>query len=269
MIAKLVTHAPTREQAIDAQCEALDSFAIEGIANNLPFLSALMHHPRWRSGQLSTGFIAEEYPNGYTPAQPLGDMARRVAMVAAVLDRCLHPVAVNNGNYADVVVRLGDAKQTLSVSGLAGQWRLRFDGDSQEHTIESEWRSDEPVWRGVIDGQVVVMGVDISQEPYLISHAGTRAKALVLSPTEDRLLAVMPEVASEAGTKSLICPMPAMLVSLAVKVGDQVKAGTALCVLEAMKMEVSLDAEEDAVITRIEAKPGDKLAGGDIIMDFA
>lgn len=269
MIAKLVTHAPAREQAIDAQCEALDSFAIEGIANNLSFLSALMHHPRWRSGQLSTGFIAEEYPDGYKPAQPEGDMARRVAMVAAVLDRCLHPVALNDGNCAEVVVRLADARQSLSISGGAGQWQVRFDGDSNEHTIQSDWLTDEPVWRGLIDGRRVVMGVDISREPYQISYAGTRSSALVLRPREDELLALMPEVQSEAGTKSLVCPMPAMLVSLAVKVGDQVKAGTALCVLEAMKMEVSLDAEADAVITRILAKPGDKLAGGDIIMDFA
>ncbi|HLU18620.1 MAG TPA: acetyl/propionyl/methylcrotonyl-CoA carboxylase subunit alpha [Pusillimonas sp.] len=269
MIAKLVTHAPAREQAIDAQCEALDSFAIEGIANNLSFLSALMHHPRWRSGQLSTGFIAEEYPDGYKPAQPEGDMARRVAMVAAVLDRCLHPVALNDGNCAEVVVRLADARQSLSISGGAGQWLVRFDGDSNEHTIQSDWLTDEPVWRGLIDGRRVVMGVDISREPYQISYAGTRSSALVLRPREDELLALMPEVQSEAGTKSLVCPMPAMLVSLAVKVGDQVKAGTALCVLEAMKMEVSLDAEADAVITRILAKPGDKLAGGDIIMDFA
>lgn len=269
MIAKLVTHAPAREQAIDAQCEALDSFAIEGIANNLSFLSALMHHPRWRSGKLSTGFIAEEYPDGYKPAQPEGDMARRVAMVAAVLDRCLHPVALNDGNCAEVVVRLADARQSLSISGGAGQWQVRFDGDSNEHTIQSDWLTDEPVWRGLIDGRRVVMGVDISREPYQISYAGTRSSALVLRPREDELLALMPEVQSEAGTKSLVCPMPAMLVSLAVKVGDQVKAGTALCVLEAMKMEVSLDAEADAVITRILAKPGDKLAGGDIIMDFA
>lgn len=269
MIAKLVTHAPAREQAIDAQCEALDSFAIEGIANNLSFLSALMHHPRWRSGKLSTGFIAEEYPDGYKPAQPEGDMARRVAMVAAVLDRCLHPVALNDGNCAEVVVRLADARQSLSISGGAGQWLVRFDGDSNEHTIQSDWLTDEPVWRGLIDGRRVVMGVDISREPYQISYAGTRSSALVLRPREDELLALMPEVQSEAGTKSLVCPMPAMLVSLAVKVGDQVKAGTALCVLEAMKMEVSLDAEADAVITRILAKPGDKLAGGDIIMDFA
>src|SRR5690554_6472528 len=107
MIAKLVTHAPTRRQAIDAQCEALDAFAIEGIANNLSFLSALMHHPRWHSGELSTGFIAEEYPNGYAPAEPAGDTARNMAMVAAVMDKCLHPVAVDGGAFHDVVVRLG------------------------------------------------------------------------------------------------------------------------------------------------------------------
>ncbi|WP_397474150.1 acetyl-CoA carboxylase biotin carboxylase subunit [Pusillimonas sp.] len=269
MIAKLVTHAPTRRQAIDAQCEALDAFAIEGIANNLSFLSALMHHPRWHSGELSTGFIAEEYPNGYAPAEPAGDTARNMAMVAAVMDKCLHPVAVDGGAFHDVVVRLGAKDLALSVAGNAGRWRLRFSGESAEHIMESDWRTDEPVWRGLIDGQLFVMGVDISQEHFVISHAGTLAKALVLGPKESELLALMPEVQSEAGTKSLVCPMPAMLISLAVKVGDQVSAGTALCVVEAMKMEVSLDAEEDAVITRIEVKPGDKLAGGDIIMDFA
>ena len=269
MIAKLITHAPTREQAIEAQCEALDAFAIEGIAHNLSFLSALMHHPRWRSGKLSTGFIAEEYPGGYIAAEPAGDRARRMAMVAGVMDACLHPVPQSEGTYREAVVRLGAQDYPLSIRGRAGLWRVRIPGDAVEHIVQSDWRTDQPVWRGLVDGETAVVGVDIGQEPFVLSHAGTLARAMVLGPKESELLALMPEVQAELDKKSLVCPMPAMVVSLAVKVGDQVAAGSPLCVLEAMKMEVSLEAEEDAVITRIEVKPGDKLAGGDIIMDFA
>lgn len=269
MIAKLVTHAPTRQQAIEAQCEALDAFAIEGIAHNLSFLSALMHHPRWRSGELSTAFIAEEYPGGYKPVRPEGDCARRMAMVAAVIDECLHPTLNHGILQRQAIVRLGESDYSISLARQEGRWRVSVDGDSAEHLIESDWLTDQPVWQGFINGQSVVVGVDIGHEPFLLTHAGTQTWAMVLTQKERELLALMPEAQIEAEGKSLICPMPAMVVSIVVKVGDHVSAGSPLCVLEAMKMEVSLDAEEDAVITRIEVKPGDKLASGDVIMEFA
>lgn len=269
MIAKLVTHAPTREQAIDAQCEALDAFAIEGIAHNLPFLAALMHHPRWRSGQLSTAFIAEEYPHGYQAMAPEGERAQAMAMVAAILDECLHPVLGEKLQHRQVVVRLAGCDHVLTLSRLEDGWSVRFEHDEKEHRIASNWCPEQPIWRGAIDGQPTVMGVDIGQEPFLLTHAGCQATALVLSPAEHELLAVMPQVQEATEQSSLRCPMSAVLLSLAVKVGDRVSAGSRLCVLEAMKMEISLDAEEDAVITRIEVKPGDKLASGDVIMEFA
>jgi propionyl-CoA carboxylase alpha chain len=281
MIAKLVTHAPTRAQAIHAQCEALDAFALEGIANNLSFLSALMHHPRWQSGALSTNFIAEEYPNGYKPVAPQGDTARRMAMAAAIMECGIHPgeqeanaAAANepapSPSTLSRVVRLGDEAFSLTLTPVSPDtWQIQFEGDPTVHTVASGWKTDEPVWRGTINEQAVVIGVDIGQEPYLLSHAGTQATALVLTPTENALLAVMPAVNEEQEKRCLVCPMSALVVSIAVKVGDQVSAGSPLCILEAMKMEVSMDAEEDVVISRIEVKPGDQLASGDIIMEFA
>ncbi|QIM48084.1 acetyl/propionyl/methylcrotonyl-CoA carboxylase subunit alpha [Pusillimonas sp. DMV24BSW_D] len=281
MIAKLVTHAPTRAQAIHAQCEALDAFALEGIANNLSFLAALMHHPRWQSGALSTNFIAEEYPNGYKPVAPQGDTARRMAVAAAIMECGIHPAEQEaNAPAANAaapspaalsrVVRLGDEDFSLTLTPVSPDtWQIQFDGDPTVHTVASGWKTDEPVWQGTINDQAVVIGVDIGQEPYLLSHAGTQATALVLTPTENALLAVMPAVNEEQEKRCLVCPMSALVVSIAVKVGDQVSAGSPLCILEAMKMEVSVDAEEDVVISRIEVKPGDQLASGDIIMEFA
>lgn len=281
MIAKLVTHAPTRAQAIHAQCEALDAFALEGIANNLSFLSALMHHPRWQNGALSTNFIAEEFPSGYKPVAPQGDTARHMAMAAAIMECGIHPgeqeanaaaanAPVPSPSALSRVVRLGDEAFSLTLTPVSPDtWQIQFDGDPIAHTVTSGWKTDEPVWRGTINEQAVVMGVDIGQEPYLLSHAGTQATALVLTPTENALLAVMPAVNEEQEKRCLVCPMSALVVSIAVKVGDQVSAGSPLCILEAMKMEVSMDAEEDVVISRIEVKPGDQLASGDIIMEFA
>ena len=269
MIAKLVTHAPTRAQAIEAQCEALDAFAIEGIANNVLFLSELMHHPRWRSGALATSFIADEYPQGYKPAAPTGDCARRMAIVAAVIDDALHPSSQRcSENGSDVIVRLGEIDYALNLRVVEGKRLLCFADQRLGYVVESDWSPEQVIWTGQINGERVTTRVDIRSEPYSLTHAGTQTQAWVLTPQEANLLALMPSVVTVEETLNLLSPMQALVVSLAVKEGDRVAKGSPLCVLEAMKMEVSLDAQEDVVISKVGVVPGDQLTPGDVIMEF-
>ncbi|MCA0319466.1 MAG: acetyl/propionyl/methylcrotonyl-CoA carboxylase subunit alpha [Proteobacteria bacterium] len=283
MIAKLVTWAPTRAKAIAAQADALDAFAIDGIQHNIPFLSALMQHARWQSGELSTGFIAEEYPEGFKPRAPEGTAAGVMAAVAAFIDhlqnarkrkisgqmRQGHRVAFDR----ERVVLLGDQRHDAEVIDEDGKIAVRlFDGpggtETATHTVVSSWTPGQPVFSGQVDGQPVSVLVRTVPNGVRLAYRGIAATAHVYTRREAELAALMPvKVAADSG-KKLTCPMPGLVKSIAVTVGQEVKAGEALCVVEAMKMENVLRAERDGKVKSIAAKPGDSLAVDAVIMEF-
>ncbi|WP_439575107.1 acetyl-CoA carboxylase biotin carboxylase subunit [Phreatobacter sp.] len=283
MIAKLVTWAPTREKAIAAQADALDGFAIDGIQHNIPFLAALMQHPRWQSGNLSTGFIAEEYPDGFKARAPEGEAAGVMAAVAAFADHLLnvrkrrisgqmrqgHRVAFDR----ERVVLLDGSRHDIEVIDEEGRIAVRlFDGpggsEIRTHTVASSWVPGQPVFSGRVDGKPVNLLVRAVPNGLAIAYRGIAARAHVYTRREAELAALMPvKVAADTG-KKLTCPMPGLVKSIAVTVGQEVKAGEALCVVEAMKMENVLRAERDGKVKSIAAKPGDSLAVDAIIMEF-
>ena len=278
MIAKLVTHAPTRAEAIAAQARALDAFAIDGIRHNIPFLSALMDHARWKSGALSTGFIAEEFPDGFKPIAPQGEVAHLFAAVATAIDHKLNtrkrgisdqmmaskPVQFD----ADRVVRLGALSVEVRVHVEGAVTVLDF-GHGHSHRLTTDWRPGQPVWHGEIDGQPVAMQVRAILNGVSLSHAGYACDAHVLTGDEARALALMPEKLSADSGKQVLCPMPGLVKAISVKVGQEIKAGEMLCIVEAMKMENVLRAERDGTIASIAAKEGDSLAVDAVILEFA
>jgi propionyl-CoA carboxylase alpha chain len=282
MIAKLITHAPTRAQAIEAQADALDAFAIDGIQHNIPFLSALMTHERWRAGKLSTGFIAEEYPDGFHATAPSDKLARTLAGVAAVIDN------VGNARKRKIsgqlagrpvvfehqrVVQLGGLTLACEVDRAAGGFIVSFlDAAGRPlstHELRSGWQPGEPVWSGVFDEEALAAQVRPRLNGVALAHRGIAVEAIVYTRREAELAALMP-VKEQAGSgKHLLCPMPGLVVSVAVSEGQEVKAGETLAVVEAMKMENVLRAERDATIARVHAKAGDSLAVDAVILDFA
>ena len=282
MIAKLITHAPTRAAAIEAQADALDAFAIDGIQHNIPFLSALMTHERWRAGRLSTGFIAEEYPDGFHATAPSEKLARTLAAVAAVIDNVGNarkrrisgqlagrPVVFEHQR----VVRLGDLALACEVDRAAGGFIVSFLDDAgrplSTHELRSGWQPGEPVWSGVFDEEAVAVQVRPRLNGVALAHRGVAVEALVYTRREAELAALMPVKTLAGAGKQLLCPMPGLVVSIAVSEGQEVKAGETLAVVEAMKMENVLRAERDATVAKVHAKAGDSLAVDAVILDFA
>jgi propionyl-CoA carboxylase alpha chain len=274
MIAKLVTHAPTRAAAIEAQARALDAFAIDGIRHNIPFLSAVMQHPRWREGRLSTGFIAEEFPDGFSAPAPEGAVARRMAAVAAWIDH-LHnerkrkisgqlrratPVRFER----ERVVMLGAERHEVTVEDDAVAFA---DGDRPR--IESRWRPGEPVWTGRVGEAAIAVQVRPILNGFHLAHAGASAEARVYTRREAALAALMPEKTSAGAGKQLLCPMPGLVKAILATEGQEVKAGEPLAIVEAMKMENVLRAERDGTVARVAAKEGDSLAVDAVILEFA
>ncbi|MCA3597498.1 MAG: acetyl/propionyl/methylcrotonyl-CoA carboxylase subunit alpha [Methylobacterium sp.] len=282
MIAKLVTHAPTRLEAIEAQARALDAFAIDGIRHNIPFLSTLMAHPRWKSGALSTGFIAEEFHGGFAVPSPAGETARAIAAVAAVIDHRLNArkrqisgqmATTRPMRFAETrVVQLGTGENRqsyeLSVDDGLGETHVHF-VDGASDLVVTHWKPGDPVWTGAISGIERAMRVEPIPNGVRLSTAGTAAEARVYTKREAQLAALMPEKRGADTSRVLLCPMPGLVKSIAVSEGQEVKAGETLAVVEAMKMENVLRAERDVTISKLRAKAGESLAVDAVIMEFA
>jgi propionyl-CoA carboxylase alpha chain len=276
MIAKLVTHAGDRETAIAAQADALDAFTIEGIRHNIPFLAALMHHPRFRAGTLSTGFIAEEFPEGFHPVVPDGEVAQIMVAVATAIDHVLGERKRQiSGQMAGRVVtrerrrlvRLGDDEHVIDVARAGDDIVVAFAQGA--HRLRSDWKGGDVLWSGTFDDRHVAVHVRPIANGFELAWRGIEAKAYVFTEREAEAARLMPVNKMADSGKALRCPMPGLVLSVAVAEGQEVKAGETLAVVEAMKMENVLRAERDGVIKSIHAKVGDSLAVDAVILEFA
>ena len=281
MLAKLCTFAPTRAEAIDAMSAALDGFIVDGIEHNIPFLSALMQHPRWREGRLSTGFIAEEYPDGFSPIVPSADDKAVLASVAVAvellrkdrLDRLGGRLAPHSGALKrNWVVKLGDEYLTAEIlEGMISipmEIDLSVDG-GEALTVSSDWRPGDALWRGRVGGRAVTAQLRPLPNGLRIAWKGMAVDAHAMLPWTADLEKLMPEKVVPDTSKLLLCPMPGLVVSIAVAEGQEVKAGETLAVVEAMKMENVLRAERDLTVSKLNAQQGDSLAVDAVIMEFA
>jgi propionyl-CoA carboxylase alpha chain len=276
MIAKLVTHAKTRAAAIDAQADALDAFTIEGIRHNIPFLAAIMHHPRWRAGKLSTAFIAEEFPGGFERTVPTGAVARTIAGVAAAIDHILGERKRRISGQLDREVTR-ERRRAIWLGGEELQADVAHDGnaitvlfeDGNRHVLSSSWAPGLPVWDGTVDGTHIAVHVRTVPNGFELAYRGFEVKAFVYTEREANYARLMPAKKLSGSEKSVRCPMPGLVVSIAVAEGQEVKAGETLAVVEAMKMENILRAERDGIIKKIPVKPGDSVAVDAVIMEFA
>ena len=274
MIAKLITYGDTRIEAIDRQILAIDRFELEGPGHNLDFVSALMQHPRFRSGNITTGFIAEEYPDGFHGAPASPELLQRLAAIAAF-------------------IATAEADRSLRVSGQLGnrltppsEWRVRQGDVAMEVSV-----SEDAI---VVDGEVVDMSMgytpgdrmaiadfgdeDVSDELAVKVQRTRTGFALTARGATHRFEVLPAYVAQHARhmiekvppdlSRFLLCPMPGLLVKLHVAEGDKVQPGQPLAIVEAMKMENILRAEKAATVKTISAAEGDSLAVDAVILEL-
>jgi propionyl-CoA carboxylase alpha chain len=279
MIAKLVTHAPSRDAAIAAQSNALDRFVVDGIRHNISFLAALMAHPRWQAGQLSTGFITEEFPTGFHVRAPEGEQGEVIAGVAAAIDHVLGErkrrisgqlSGRNVTRESQRAVWLGEREIKLEVKRENDVINVHFNqGERTPRKLRSNWKPGDVVWSGTIDEQPIAVQIRPVLNGFALSYRGNETQAFVYTEREAGYARLMPLKKIADTGKKVLCPMPGLVVSIAVKEGQEVKAGETVAVVEAMKMENVLRAEIDGRVKKINAKPGDSLAVDAVILEFA
>jgi len=275
MIAKVVGAGATREEARHRLIDALDAFVIRGPNHNIGFLSALLERQRFIDARLSTDFIAQEFPGGFAEETLSADATTALVATAAVIARRIAEAEASlSGRLAgfpprpreDWAVMIGNAVWRLQVTQEGDGYRVTRDGVAC--AVETSWRPGDALFRSTIEGRPVTIQVDRDGIGLRLTYRGVTVPVLSLPPRAAELLAAIPAKAEPDRSRHLLSPMPGLLVSIAVKAGQDVKAGEELAVVEAMKMENVLRAERDGKVTTLRAKPGDSLAVDQVILEF-
>ena len=274
MIAKLITRGTTRDEAIATMRDALDAFFIRGVSHNIPFLAAVFAHPRFSSGTISTDFIDEEYAVGFTNADLVHDDPRMIVAIAAAVDaRQSARRGRINGHEPKLEKRIavvGDrdtVEYALELSLQDGVYSVAVDGGS--FAVQGDWRPGEPFYQGEINGKTVCVQIERVGTCYRLSHAGGQMDLMIVSEHVAALNRLMPIKEPPDLSRFLLSPMPGLLIRLSVAEGDAVKAGEELAIVEAMKMENALRAEQDGTVKELLAAEGDSLMVDQPILAFA
>ncbi|MEL6783548.1 MAG: acetyl/propionyl/methylcrotonyl-CoA carboxylase subunit alpha [Pseudomonadota bacterium] len=280
MIAKLCTWGEDRPAALSAMRDALDRFEVEGIGHNLPFLSAVMDHPRFVSGEITTAFIEEEYPEGFEGASLTVAQREDLAATAAVMNmiaqlrRTRISGAMTNhkrrvGRDWVVTLKCGEdhSSHTLRMKPKNEGAKIKFEAGGKAKVL-TDWRPGNPLLLATIDGEPIAVKVAETAAGYELRYRGATVQADIMSPRIAELNGFMIEKVPPDTSKQLLCPMPGLVVSIAVGEGEEVQEGQALATVEAMKMENILRAERKGVVAKIHATQGDSLAVDEVIMEF-
>jgi propionyl-CoA carboxylase alpha chain len=275
MIAKLITHGPDRRTAIERMRGALDEFVVRGVATNVAFQAALLKHPRFMSGDFDTGFIAETYPQGFSAELVPHDDPLLLIAIAATIQ---HTYATRNSTISgqlpgheytpepEVVVIMADEHHTVGIEVVDGGRCVTVSG--KRFDVVTDWAFGELLFHATINGTPVCVQVDRRGLTLCITHAGRQTDVMVMPKHAAALQALMPRKAKPDTSKLLLSPMPGLLTEVSVSLGQEVKAGDKLAVIEAMKMENVLKAERDATVAELLAKPGESLSVDQAIIRF-
>ena len=268
MIAKLCVWGPDRQTAIEGMGRALEEAYLEGLGHNVPFLSAVMDQPRFRSGQLATSYIADEFPDGFRGLEPDGFQTDLMIASAAMMHAFERARTDAPDRFEWTVLLGGEAHQValdLTGEGLI----IHMDDGRSLMMTDADWRPGQPQLSAILDGRPYTAEVRRKPDGYDIRHRAARQRVRVLTPEAAAFYARLPERKAADTGKLIVSPMPGLVVSVEVEPGQEVKAGQAVAVIEAMKMQNIIRAERDATVKAVGAKPGDSVAADEVLIEFA
>ena len=277
MISKLATWAPTRAQAVAGMGRALEDFHIEGLGQNIPFLAAVMDQPRFQSGQLSTNYIVDEFPEGFAGTEPTQFQADVMTVAATYIHRTLAARARRAGNglagplsRTEWVVSIGKTKHPVRISDLEGGVTVELTDEQRTLRLAAvNWRPGKAQFRGELDGTPFTVQVEPADEGYVIRHRAAKARVMVLTPLSAEMHDRLPEKKKADTSRLVISPMPGLVVSMDAVAGQTVREGEIVCVIEAMKMQNIIRAEREGVVKAVNAKAGDSVAADEVLVEFA
>ena len=270
MIAKLNTWAPTRLGAVEGMARALEDTHLQGVGHNVPFLAAVMDQDRFKSGNLSTSYIKDEFPDGFKGAAPDRRRTDILIATAAAMNEILSEQSGDPSDRTDWIVLIDRDAHGVTL-GYDEDEALTLDLAGEDRALqlsEIDWRPGQAQFRAVLDDAPYTAEVARIADGFQIRTGATKARVRVLTPRMAELFARLPEKQAADTSKLIQSPMPGLVVSIAVTVGQEVKAGETVAVIEAMKMQNILKAERDGVVKAVGAKAGDPVAADDVLVEF-
>jgi propionyl-CoA carboxylase alpha chain len=276
MIAKLITHGKDRDAAIATHVKALERLEVQGIQDNSPFLAAVLDQRRFQSGKITTGYIKEEFPDGFHGADASPEVERLLIAAAAYANVLMRtrmsgisgrtePARPQRNDWVALVAR----KQTpLTISWQMGEAEITF-ADGKKHSLATPWKPGMSLMQLVFDNKAYALSIAPAEEGFVVRRLGVEAHVKVCTPLQAELHARLPEKQKPDTSKLIMSPMPGLVVSVAVTVGQDVKAGEGVCIVEAMKMQNIIRAEADGVVKAVNAAAGASVAADEILVEFA
>jgi len=276
MIAKLITHGENRDVAIDTHVKALERLEVQGIQDNSPFLAAVLAQDRFRSGKITTGYIKEEFPDGFSGVDPDADVEKLLIAAASYV----HGVftqrdALVSGRTEpakaprqDWVVLMGGDSHPVNLTMGAGRASVTINGGKAMELVTA-WKPGAPLIEGTLDGRPFALNFSWKDEGFIFRRLGVTRRILVCTPYTAELHARLPEKPKPDTSKLIMSPMPGLVVSVAVAVGEEVKAGQQVCIVEAMKMQNIIRAEADGVVSAVKVSAGASVAADEVMIEFA
>ena len=269
MISKLSSWAPTRLEAIDVMGRALEDFHIEGLGQNIPFLAAVMDQARFRSGKLSTNYIKDEFPDGFHGVAPTPFQRDLAAAVACAMHQTMIKRAAPSLVRDKWAVIIGAEKRHVKLSNGGDAFNVTMVEDNRKLALtEIDWRPGQATFRGALDDRRFTCAVKPAAEGFYVRHRATNLHVLVLSARSAELHEKLPPKKAADTSKMILSPMPGLVVTLDVAVGQTVRAGEAVAVIEAMKMQNIIRAERDGVVKTVGAQTGDSVAADEVLLEL-
>ncbi|MFN3560063.1 MAG: acetyl-CoA carboxylase biotin carboxylase subunit [Brevundimonas sp.] len=269
MIAKLCAWAPTRAEAIEGMARALEDTHLAGVGHNVPFLAAVMDQPRFRGGNISTSYIKDEFPEGFHGLKPDPRQTHILIAAAVAMNEIIAEQEGDPSDRTDWTVMIDKAHHGVDLSYDEDEaLLLAFTGGGHARLTEIDWRPGLPQFRAELDGEAFTADVARVADGFIIRHRAAKARVRVLRPRLAELYARLPEKVAADTSKSILSPMPGLVVAIPVVVGQEVKTGETVAIIEAMKMQNILKAERDGVVKAVGARAGDPVAADDVLVEF-
>jgi len=277
MIAKLITHGKDRAAAIATHTKALERLEVQGIQDNSPFLAAVLDQKRFQSGEITTGYIKEEFPDGFHGAAVSAKVEQAFVAAAAYANALLTGRAESISGRVepmkpirkDWVVLVGRKQFPISLKFQMGEAEITFSETGETHSLTTKWRPGLSLMEALFDNDSYALSIANAEEGFVVRRLGVEAHVKVCTPTQAELHARLPEKQKPDTSKLIMSPMPGLVVSVSVVVGQDVKAGEAVCIVEAMKMQNIIRAEADGVVKTVSTTAGASVAADEVLVEFA
>ncbi len=272
MIAKLISYGEDRIDACNKLSSALDAFVIKGVSTNIPFVNSVLTNKKFLSGNITTAFLEEEYPTGYTGLLKSKSKLFLISITSLAMEaiEIKRKSKLTKGNYVVTTAKhYFELKYEIISNDINNLFKIKVEHNSKLYEVAVSWSIGDPILQITLDAETFLMQVSKSLSKYNICHAGFDVQSKVTECEIFNLSKLIPKKVKNTLSKTLISPMPGQVIKVCISENQKVNLGEDLIILDAMKMENILKADKDIIVKKINVKAGDIVSVDQELITFA